>query len=237
MNRSIQDYLRNANQAANQSWLGADGSFDNFAGNPGTWFDATGGAPAPSAGTTMGLPKSDPYIVQASNASASSVTTTLFEALTYLQNPPSGSSWSNGSLVQNNVTISSLVTNVSYNQLLGQSQVSPFNIGQTLIVAVGGTPTQAQQPLTLTTRDANGMQASKVMTPILDPYQNLSNAIVLQIPFSIDMFTGITFNLAAGQVVQFFFYPADTINIARGLDGRPVSKQFSNPSIIRPAQR
>jgi hypothetical protein len=55
--------------------------------------------------------------------------------------------------------------------------------------------------------------------------------------FRIDGFTKLTFSMFASTSVQFQFYPADNINIARGLAGAPVSKQYGNPQIIRPAVR
>jgi len=59
----------------------------------------------------------------------------------------------------------------------------------------------------------------------------------LKQPFRIDGFTKLTFTMFASSSVQFQFYPSDNINIARGLNGDPVSKQYGSPKIIRPAAR
>jgi hypothetical protein len=93
------------------------------------------------------------------------------------------------------------------------------------------------QPITLTTQDANGNQAVKILTPVIDPYQNQSGVIDLKQPFRVDGFTKLTFTVFASTSVQFQFYPSDTINVARGLAGNPVSKQYGSPKIIRPAVR
>jgi hypothetical protein len=107
----------------------------------------------------------------------------------------------------------------------------------TLISSVNCVTSQVLQPITLTTQDANGNQAVKILTPVIDPYQNQSGVIELKQPFRIDGFTKLTFSVFAATSVQFQFYPSDNINIARGLNGDPVSKQYGSPKIIRPAAR
>jgi hypothetical protein len=100
-----------------------------------------------------------------------------------------------------------------------------------------GSSAQITQPITLNTQDANGNQATKILTPVIDPYQQQSGVIELKQPFRIDGFTKLTFSIYAASSVQFQFYPSDTINIARGLGGNAVSKQYGSPKIIRPASR
>ena len=147
------------------------------------------------------------------------------------------STFSSGSLTVSNVTITSNLSNVTYYNLLNQSSFSPFTIGSTLISSVNGTASQVLAPITLTTQDANGNQAVKILTPVVDPYQNQSGIVDLKQPFRIDGFTKLTFSIFASSSVQFQFYPSDTINVARGLNGDPVSKQYGSPKIIRPAAR
>lgn len=221
-----------ANRSANEAFVGVDGfvdddmyftGYDNFA-------NAEGDAAPMAAPVAM---KSQPYIITVSNASNAAVTIDVFGAYVYLNN----AGFSAGSLTVSNVTISSGLSNTTYYNLLNQSSVSPFTIGSTLISSVNGTTNQVLQPLTLTTQDANGNQAVKVLTPTIDPYQNQSGVIELKQPFRIDGFTKLTFVIYASTSVQFQFYPSDTINIARGLAGNPVSKQYGSPKIIRPASR
>jgi hypothetical protein len=180
-----------------------------------------------------GMMKSQPYIITVSNASNAAVSVDVFGAYVYLNN----AGFSAGSLTVNNVTITSNLSNTTYYNLLNQSSVSPFTIGSTLISSVNGTTSQVLQPITLTTQDANGNQAVKILTPVIDPYQNQSGVIELKQPFRIDGFTKLTFTMFASSSVQFQFYPSDNINIARGLNGDPVSKQYGSPKIIRPASR
>jgi hypothetical protein len=230
---SIQNYIRNANRSANEQFIGVDGFVDDdmyFTGSEG-FFGADGdSAPAMASPSVM---RSQPYIITVSNASASAVTIDVFGAYIYLNN----AGFSNGTLTVSNVTLTSNLSNVTYYNLLNQSSVSPFTIGSTLISSVNGQTTQVLQPITLSTFDANGNQAVKILTPVIDPYQQQSGVIELKQPYRIDGFTKLTFTVFASTSVQFQFYPADTINIARGLAGNPVSRQYGSPRIIRPASR
>jgi hypothetical protein len=232
---SIQRYLQNANRSVNEQFVGVDGFIDDdmyFAGDMNNWWagaDAAEAAPA-AAPSVM---RSQPYIITVSNASNAAVTIDVFGAYIYLNN----AGFSNGSLTVSNVTITSNLSNVTYYNLLNQSSFSPFTIGSTLISSVNGTASQVLQPITLTTQDANGNQAVKILTPVVDPYQNQSGIVDLKQPFRIDGFTKLTFSIFASSSVQFQFYPSDTINVARGLGGSPVSKQYGSPKIIRPAAR
>ena len=232
---SIQRYLQNANRSVNEQFVGVDGFIDDdmyFAGDMNNWWagaDAAEAAPA----AAPSLMRSQPYILTVSNASNAAVTIDVFGAYIYLNN----AGFSGGSLTVSNVTITSNLSNVTYYNLLNQSSFSPFTIGNTLISSVNGTASQVLQPITLTTQDANGNQAVKILTPVVDPYQNQSGIVDLKQPFRIDGFTKLTFSIFASTSVQFQFYPSDTINVARGLGGNPVSKQYGSPKIIRPAAR
>jgi hypothetical protein len=231
---SIQRYLQNANRSVNEQFVGVDGFIDDdmyFAGDMGNWFANAEGDAAPAAAPSV--MRSQPYIITVSNASNAAVTIDVFGAYIYLN----ASTFSSGSLTVSNVTITSNLSNVTYYNLLNQSSFSPFTIGSTLISSVNGTASQVLQPITLTTQDANGNQAVKILTPVVDPYQNQSGIVDLKQPFRIDGFTKLTFQIFASSSVQFQFYPSDTINVARGLGGNPVSKQYGSPKIIRPAAR
>lgn len=228
-----------ANRSVNEQFVGADGFLDDdmyFTG--GQFFDTEigadgNGAAAAPAVAAPSLMRSQPYILTVSNASNAAVTIDVFGAYIYLNN----AGFSAGSLTVSNVTITSNLSNVTYYNLLNQSSFSPFTIGSTLISSVNGVTSQVLQPITLTTQDANGNQAVKILTPVVDPYQNQSGIVDLKQPFRIDGFTKLTFQIYASTSVQFQFYPSDTINVARGLGGNPVSKQYGSPKIIRPAVR
>ena len=231
---SIQKYLQQANRSVNEQFIGVDGFADEtyFTGSDDFFSADAAPAVAPQM-ASAGMMRSQPYIITVSNASNAAVSVDVFGAYIYLNN----AGFSAGSLTVNNVTITSNLSNTTYFNLLNQSSVSPFTIGSTLISSVNGTTSQVLQPITLTTQDANGNQAVKILTPVIDPYQQQSGVIELKQPFRIDGFTKLTFQMFASTSVQFQFYPSDNINIARGLGGNPVSKQYGSPRIIRPAAR
>lgn len=229
---SIRNYLQNARRSVNEQFVGADGVFADdsdvyFDGED--FFNAEGamGAPAPAPQAVQ----SQPYIITVSNASATAVANfDVLGAFQYLQN----AGFTNGNLTISGVTISSDISNVTYQEFLYQSMNSPFTVGQTMITSVAGVSTQVLETFTLNTRDANGNQALKTLPPYIDPYQQQSGIVLMKYGYRIDGFTKITIrNVLASAVVKIYFFPSDNINIARGLAGRPVSKQFGNPNVVK----
>ena len=204
--------------------------FDYFAGGD-QFFDADGdGAAAPQAGgvPSMGAMRtSQPYIITISNASATSVSN--FDVLGAYQYLGSGT-FSSGSLVSGNITVSSAISNVTYQEFLYQSMNSPFAVGLTYIESVSGSSTQVSQTLTLNTRDANGNQALKTLVPTIDPYQQQSGIVALNQLYDIDGFTKITISTVLPSVVfRMHFYPRANLNVARGLRGNQVAADFGSP--------
>jgi hypothetical protein len=227
----IKQYLQAAERNAHERYLSADGFLDQnnqFAGGE-DYFNAdaapAAAAPAPAA------KRSQPYIIQVSNASAAAVSNfDILGAFTYLQN----TGFSSGSLTISGVTISSSLSNVTYQAFLYQSMNAPFKVGATALESLSGSSAQITEPITLTTQDANGNYASMVMTPWVDPYQQQTDRVILSEEYSIDGYTKLTIStIRASVVFRIRFFPADTINIARGLAGRNPSQQLGNPSLVR----
>ena len=142
--------------------------------------------------------------------------------------------FANGSLTISGVTISSGISNVTYQQFLYQTMNSPFSVGLTYVQALGSVTGQITQPMTLNTQDANGNQALKAIIVTIDPYQQQTSVVAVKQLYRIDGYTKLTISsVLASAVVQFQFYPSDNINLARGLAGRPASRQFGNPNIVK----
>lgn len=224
----IKKYLNDARNFANERYLNADGFIDDdlqFTADEGFF-----GADAAPAMGAVSAPTSQPYIITVSNASATSVSNfDVLGSYQYLQN----AGFVNGSLTISGVTISSAISNVTYQQFLYQTMNNPYSVGLTYFQAVN-VNAQVTQVLTLNTQDANGNQALKPLIPVVDPYQFQSGIIALKQTYRIDGYTKLTLALVLpSSVFQLYFYPADNINLARGLAGRPVSKQFANPKVIK----
>jgi hypothetical protein len=235
---NTRNYLAMARSRANERFYGADGFMDddlNFAGDD-SFFGADGdsGAMSPIA------PTSQPYIITVTYTGLSTATNIdIFGAFTYLNGSATGANWSAGSLtygsIPNQITISSALSNVTYQQLLFQSMTNPFSVGLMYIQCGGtGAITQLVTPITLTTQDANGNQAQKVLTPTVDPYQQQNTVLALRQPYRLDGFTKLTIpTLLTGTSYTIRVYPSDTINLARGLAGRSVSQEYGNPGIVK----
>lgn len=249
----IRNYIQNARNSANQnymSWTGnpaaSNGGYANYNGQQRRNFVSTalgatdnqvqlmgamGGAKQLNAdGTGNNAPQSQPYILTISNASATAVSNfDVLGAYTYIGN----AGFSNGSLTISNVTISSSITNVNYQQFLYQSMNQPFSVGLTYIESTGGASSQITQTFTLNTQDANGNQLLRTIVPTIDPYQQQSTIVAVKQMYSIDGFTKITFSsIAASAVFRIHFYPATNINLAAGLQGNQVATSYGSPNIV-----
>jgi len=231
----IKQYMQNARNFANENFLNADGFIDHdlrfTAGD--TFFNADG-LPMNQGSS---VPTSQPYIITISNASATSQSNfDVLGAYQYLQPASSLASYNAaGDLVfVSGQTISSGISNVTYQQFLYQTMNSPFSVGLTYIQSISGSTNQITQSLTLNTRDANGNQALKAIIVTIDPYQQQNGVVAVKQMYRIDGYTKITIALVLPSVVfQIQFYPSDNINLARGLAGRPASSQFANPEIVK----
>lgn len=226
----IRKYLNDARNFANERYLNADGQFEDdlsFTVDEGSFMNAEGN----SVGSVSSAPKSQPYIITISNASATAVSNfDILGSYQYLQNV----GFVGGSLTISGVTISSAISNVTYQNFLYQTMNNPYTVGLTYIESVSGSTSQVTTVLTLNTQDANGNQALMPLIPTIDPYQFQSGTIALKQGYRIDGFTKITLATILPSVVfRIHFYPADNINLARGLAGRPVSRQFANPKVIK----
>jgi hypothetical protein len=226
--------MQNARNFANENYLNADGFIDDdtnyFTGSE-DFFNADG-LPMAQPMMQQSVPTSQPYIITVSNASASTVSNfDVLGAYQYLQNTGFSAT---GNLLISGITISSGISNVTYQQFLYQSMNSPFSVGLTYIQSIAGSQAQITQPLTLNTQDANGNQALKTLVVTIDPYQQQTGVVAVKQLFRIDGYTKITISSVLPSVVfQMQFYPADNINLARGLGGRPASRQFGNPKIVK----
>ena len=229
----IRQYMQNARNFANENYLNADGFIDDdtsyFTGNE-DFFNADG---MPMASMPQAaVPTSQPYIITVSNASATTVSNfDVLGAYQYLQNTGFNAS---GNLLISGITISSGISNVTYQQFLYQSMNSPFSVGLTYVQSIAGSQAQITQPMTLNTQDANGNQALKAIIVTIDPYQQQTGVVAVKQLYRIDGYTKITIASVLPSVVfQLQFYPADNINLARGLSGRPASRQYGNPKIVK----
>lgn len=223
---SIKKYLSDAQNRAHESFANADGFFDDdlsfTAGED--FFNAEG---SPSMGAPS-APTSQPYIITLTNTGAAVSNFEVLGSYEFINN----AGFVGGSLTIGSVTISSAIPNVTYQQMLYQFMVSPYSTGLTYIQSA--TANQVLETISVNTKDANGNIAQKVFVPTIDPYQFQSTIIAMKYGYRIDGYTKLIIaSILANATVKLYFYPADNINLARGLAGRPVSREFGSPGIVK----
>lgn len=220
---SIRKYLADAKNNAHENFLNADGFFDDDLS-----FTAGEDFMNQDAGMPAAAPTSQPYIVSITNTGT---LVSNFDVLGSFEKLGSAT-FTNGNLVDGNVTISSGIPNVTYQQMLYQFQTTPFSIGLTYIQSTSAS--QLLEVISVNTRDANGNLAQKPLTPVVDPYQQQTTVLALRQGYRIDGYTKLIIaNILASTTVKLYFYPSDNINLSRGLAGRPASREFSSPGIVK----
>jgi hypothetical protein len=224
---NIKKYLNDAQNRAHESFANADGFFDDdlsfTAGEDFFGADGSANMGAPSA------PTSQPYIITITNTGAAVSAFEVLGSYEFLDN----AGFSNtGSLTIGSVTIASAIPNVTYRQMLYQFMISPYSTGLTYIQSA--TTNQVLETISVNTKDANGNIAQKVFVPTVDPYQFQSTIIAMKFGYRIDGYTKLIIqNILANATLKLYFYPADNINLARGLAGRPVSREYGSPGIVK----
>jgi hypothetical protein len=225
---SVEKYLEQArrNSHMRNRNFGADGKINDYGFSGG---DALFNN-YPAAGRPT-QPTSRPYIITITNTGAAVSNFDILGSNEYLF--PATGTWSAGSLTIGNVTISSGITNITYQGLLQFLYSSPFKTNYTYLFS--STAGQITTSITLTTKAPNGNEAKMVMTPTIDPYQQQSTSLILQQPYAIDAYTKLTFaQIMASAVITIQIYPIDDIQLPRGLNGQDVASSFSQPMIQRP---
>jgi len=219
---NVRKYLANAQRNAMESFSNADGFIDqdlSFTGED--FFNAEG----------MGggnVQTSQPYIVNVTSTSGSAVQN--FEILGSYQYINNAGFTSGGDLVIGSITISSGISDVTYQEMLYQFMNNPYSVGLTYLQSA--TANQVLETLSVNTRDANGNLAQKTLVPTIDPYQQQTTIIAMKYAYRIDGFTKIIIRqVLANASVKLYFYPADNINLARALGGNSVSRQFGTPPV------
>lgn len=224
MSINVKKYLVDAQKNAHENYLNADGFFDDDLS-----FTAGEDFMNQDAGTmSASAPTSQPYIITVTNTGTAVTDFNVlgsFEAL-------GSATFTSGNLVSGDVTVSSGIPNVTYQQMLYQFQVTPFSIGLTYIQSSNAN--QLIEVISVNTRDANGNLAQKPLTPVVDPYQQQTTVLAMRQGYRIDGYTKLILaSVLASTTVKLYLYPSDNINVARSLAGRSASRDFSSPGIVK----
>lgn len=180
------------------------------------WSMATGG------GVDM-LKAPSPYQLTVQNTTAGTLTAIMFGKNQYLLSTNFGSA--------TGIVITPSQANVSYLELLQQSADQPFETS--LIRVQSSNASQVTQILTVTVKDANGQSATLpiITQSYFSSYQQQSG--ILDVPYNlkIDGNTSVTTPVLAETTVTFTFFPAEKVNVSKGLAGKKPVQIYGNPQV------
>lgn len=169
------------------------------------------------------LKSPSPYQITVINTTAGTLTAVLFGKNQYLLSTNFGSAVG--------LTVTPAQTNVSYLELLQQSADQPFETS--LLRVQSSNATQVTQILTVTVKDANGQSATLpiITQSYFSSYQQQSG--ILDVPYNlkIDGNTNVTSPILAGATVTYTFFPAEKVNVAKGLAGKAPVQVYGNPQV------
>jgi hypothetical protein len=198
----------------------------------------SGWAAASGAAAQMGAqPTSSPYIITitATSAITAATTITLFFANGTL-NGGAGTFSSGVWTPTAGITVSTSFGNTTYQQLLVQSQLKPFVIGKTLLVASAGQNQVAQvtTPITFSEIYADGSQANKPLIFVYDQYQQITTQTTNVMQFTIDGNAGLQFIQqpvgSTSAITQIYLYPLLSVDTTAALNGNTVVNQYGAPA-------
>lgn len=113
---------------------------------------------------------------------------------------------SDGSYRENGLIISSGVPNVRYNHISKSFVTNKTDILFTYLQSENNK--QILSKFTIKQQDANGLSATKVVTPKLDPYQQHSNIVAVKEKYRLDGDTSfIIHELLPNTTLKIYFYP------------------------------
>lgn len=164
-----------------------------------------------------------PYQVLVNNTTAGNLTLVMFGYNQFLLSTNFGSSVG--------LSVTPAQTNVSYLQLLTQSSSQPFETS--LIRIQSANTTQVTQIITISVSDANGQSATLpiITQSYFSSYQQQSG--ILDVPYSvkIDANTSLTSTILPSTLVTYTFFPAEKVNVAKGLGGEGAVQVYGNPQV------
>lgn len=169
------------------------------------------------------LKSPSPYQITVTNTTESTLTMVLFGKNQFLLSPNFGSALG--------LTVTPSQANVSYLELLQQSSDQPFETS--LLRIQSSNESQVTSILTITVKDANGQSATLplITQSYFSSYQQQSG--ILDIPYNvkIDGNTSITSPVLGGTTVTYTFFPAEKVNVSKGLAGKKPVQVYGNPQV------
>ena len=218
-NFDIDGYL----MEAEERFSGFDGIEDYDDWDMDDDFDGVDGYSMAVGGGVNMLKAPSPYQLTVQNTTAGTLTVVLFGKNQFLLSANFGSAVG--------LVVSPSQANVSYLELLQQSADQPFETS--LLRVQSSNASQVTQILTVTVKDANGQSATLpiITQSYFSSYQQQSG--ILDIPYNlkVDANTSITSPILGNTTVTYTFFPAEKVNVAKGLAGKKPVQVYGNPQV------
>ncbi len=208
---------------AEESFSGFDGYEDEYDMYEDDVWDDSDDDYAMASGGGVSAKSPSPYQVTVTNTTAGSLNLVLFGNNQFLQSTNFGS--------DAGLTVVPAQSNVSYLELLLQSASQPFETS--LIRVQSSNATQVTQILTVTVKDANGQSASIpiITQSYFSAYQEQSGILDIPYALKIDGNTNIQSTILASATVTYTFFPAEKVNVSKGLAGKTPVQQYGRPQV------
>ncbi len=216
-------------------WLMADGwaQHDNSFNNSdlkrnNEWFGADADmAMAPD----MDILPQQPYIIQVSNSCASAAVSNVDIGNAYATRIKYDASGTFNYGQSSNISITSTVTDITYQEFLAATEVNPFTVGKTMIISSNAN--QVEQTVQINHKNAAGKQDSFVISAAMSPFQNLTDRVIDETAYVWDGFTRFRFNqINAAATVTVRLYLKNKFSPTRIIQGLSGVIGYTNPNLI-----
>jgi len=214
----MKNYFSDANAFANENYSNYNG-WDSLDGGGYDYADDYNYA---SEGVGEEAKASLPYILNISNSTTDDVSSVVFLG-------------TNGNLLASNfgnpaaITITMDNGTVTYTEFLQSITNQPFKVG--LMYLQSANTSQPFRQLVITYKEPNGRQVTLPVSPALDPMQQQGGVTIVRHKFPVNAFTSITTTILASATLTVRFYPSEELDIARGLAGKSVGKNYTKPNL------
>lgn len=130
------------------------------------------------------------------------------------------------------ISITMGTEDITYANLLMQSQSQPFTVGLTYIFS--GSIPQTLETYYVQYKDANGDIIRKTSAPLYDPYQYNRRIVYINDIYPIAGDTVLVLRqILARAALKLYIYPTENINMRNALGGISVKNQYQHPDIIK----
>lgn len=130
------------------------------------------------------------------------------------------------------ITRSSPIPGVTYKEFLLETEKTPFKVSQ--VLAQSNSSGQFNNPITIIYKDANGRRYDEILHGEIDPYQNLTDRILIEKEFLWDGYTTIRFSrINANATINIFIWKKEQFSALNILSGGPGRVEYEEKKIIR----